>query len=225
VFRDGARQVLTNMLEIVDHVVLDATANAFEELVLDTFLGKGADAAAKRATLLKLAPGDWRLKDRWPWVRVAGETEEQILELLYEGVVPLLWVEFPRSRWTGAEKTFSDIGLPVCVHDVELGVMRESRAQLGEPSEISHDDAPALVDAGALIPHAAGDAAGHGGPEHPLSAADLDADVAAVAARAPAANADAAPGQLDFKNLPKKNQEHRTNSLRWLFTNPGQRGN
>ena len=87
------------------------------------------------ATLRRLAPGDWRL-DEFQWIMVGGETFADVLNLLVEFFVPLLWgtapFEFPRSRWTGAERTFKDIGTPVCVHELQHQVFKQYRADMGE---------------------------------------------------------------------------------------------
>ena len=222
-FRDAGRKALRRMIRIVDHLLLSETAAAYKELVLDVFVGKGPKVAAIRATLLRLAPGDWRVAGEWAWLREGQETVDQVLELLYEGVVPIFWghapFEFPRARWTGCEKTFQDLGLPIVIHNVEHETMMEFRADMGEP-RVVQDDAlggaamPALLDDGAAAaagPGVGGLAAGAaegGAPHEPLGGDDV-------------ANAVDANGVVDWKQLAAKGKEHRTKSLAWLQTKPG----
>ena len=219
-FRDAGRKVLKRIVVIVDDMILDDGAQPFKDLVLDEFLGKGPAALAKRGVLLRLAPGDWRMIGTWPWRRLGDETLDQVLELILEGVSPILWghspFEFPRSRWTGAEKTFADIGLPSNLHGIEYLTAQQFRRDLGEP-----DEPPRAPAAPAPAP-APGPAAAPvlDLPPPPVGLGDAGGVVAPLAA-APAPEA-APPGAEDiFKDLPKQNLAHRTFMLGFLSSDPG----
>jgi len=212
------------MLNVVDRIHLEPRAKAFKELVMDVLVGTSKEAKAKRGTLLRLAPGDWRIKGRWDWERIAGETEEQILDLLFDGVVPLLWghapFEFPRSRWTGSDRTFEDIGVPCNIHDVQLESFKEFRAMLGEA--VNAAPRPFV---GPGVPAAVAPLAPAAPPVGPAPAAlglgvlDALAPVDPAGADALVVAGDAA--DADWADKPRKNKAHRTNALEWLFTDPG----
>ena len=119
-FRASARTVLRRILKLYhkDELVLDDGALAFRKLVLDVLVGSDPKDRLFKETLVRLSPGDWRVVTEFQWILIADESFEQVLDLLVEGLIPLFWgvapFEFPRNRWTGAERTFRAIGAPVC---------------------------------------------------------------------------------------------------------------
>jgi len=171
--------------------------------------------------LRRLAPGDWRVLGELQWIILGTETFEEVLALLSEHLVPLFWGvapwEFPRSRWTGARKTFRDIGVPECVHGLEHEVFNQFREDLGEhlPGRL-HALAPLAILAAehdALLALEEG-GAGEAGMNVEVAVAPLGA------APAEAAAANPAMGLQEFQNMPKKNRGHRNVAQAWLSTNP-----
>jgi hypothetical protein len=151
-WRAGARIALKRLIKIYDVIDLDDDAQAYRQVICDTFLGGDPANRSYIQALLVLAPGDWRVKGEYQWKRVGTETADHVLELLDEYLIPLFWGrapwEFPRNRWTGANKTFRDIGVPTCVHEVQEEVMVEWRKLLNETLPRRVDVAPmaALAD-------------------------------------------------------------------------------
>jgi len=225
-FRDAGRAVLKTMVHIVDDLLLDESAAPFKELVLDVFLGRGKEAMAKRGVLLKLAPGDWRIKGKWPWLRLGTETLEQVIELVLEGVTPLMWghapFEFPRARWVGAEKTFEDVGIPCNLHGLMYLTAQQFRRDLGEPDQPPPPPAaapapPIVADVLPLLPP----------PVVPPAPPPIAPVVLGPLVVAPEEEPDAAHRSAadEIRDAPKKNLAHRTNMLQFLASDPGKGGN
>jgi len=211
-FRVAARKALDRMLVLVDECDVDAAGEAFKELVLDTFVGRDPAKRAKRETIRRLAPGDWRLTGIFQWERRGEETRAQVLELLFAGLLPLLYhaapFDFPRNRWTGSEKTYEDVGLPTNMNGFQNFAWREFRAGLGEDDDAESNPARAAGSAGDALPVIALEAAAR---EH-------EPDVVLVGnpdQGPPPPQHDAAPGD------PQKNKEHLTIASKWLATDPG----
>ena len=195
---------------------LDDDGKAYKELVLDVFLGKGAETLPRRAALLRLLPGDWRVHGTLVWKRLSGETKEQVVNILSTSLTPLLFghapFEFPRSRWTGAERTFEDVGLPACIHNMSLPICKQFRRDLGET-----DTVVIVAPPGPAAPDLAGAAA------LPIPVAPPHAEGGAAAAGAADVPGDSGESRGDsIRAAPvKKNKEHRSKSLLWSSTNPG----
>jgi len=120
-FRHAVRRTLRRKLRIVDGLALAADAVQFRALVMRTFLGESPQDRSLAMVLERCAPGDWR-DPSFVYVRVGNESRQDVLRLLFTQFVPALFGScpnsFPRSRWTGAEKTFRDIGLPLNIHNL-----------------------------------------------------------------------------------------------------------
>ena len=215
-FREAARKVLPKLLRVVDSVELDAAALAYKDLVLDTFVGNDPADLVVRETLKRLLPGDWRTPGELVWVRVAGETDAQIIEIWSSSLVPLFWgrapFEFPRNRWTGSPKTFRDIGLPCCVNNIEFEVFREFRAALGESTELP----PGVAAPG----HAPLVGAG-GGDDADGAPADAEALVVPLEADGVLAALEGPRASPNYEDMPTQNKGYRTLSFHWLATSPG----
>ena len=150
-FRAAVRRALSRMLHIVPFCDVDEDGQRFKALVLDTFLDSSAKSQVKRATILRLCPGDWRTPGVFEWVLLGAENKDDVLDLLETGLTPTLFsvapYEFPRNRWTGCEVTYEHLGLPTNINNLELEVFREFRAWLGEPP-----DAPSFMMTAAAAP-------------------------------------------------------------------------
>jgi len=90
--------------------------------VLDTFLPDNPESAVVRLILLKAAPGDWRKADRFDIFIPPGFTLDMVFEFLetffincVAGCAPYI---FPRSRWTGADRTCKQVGILLSIHDI-----------------------------------------------------------------------------------------------------------
>ena len=216
IFRDAARKTVAAMLRVVDVLVLDDDAKAYTKLVMDTFVPDDVPSRVIRDALTRLIPGDWRIPGVFTWRRMRNETDEEIVDVLCEGLVPLFYgrppYEFPRNRFTGARKTFKDIGLPSNINNFHYEVFKQHRRDIGEP-DVFHEHDPggdallAIRDDDVLAAGAGVDGGGPGGAgdNAPPGAgaggrAGLDAEIAAAG---------------------KANKAHRTQALRWLQTSPG----
>eukprot|EP00959_Pyramimonas_sp_CCMP1952_P011482 240811-Pyramimonas_sp.AAC.1 len=61
-FRESARTRIRNKFAMYNAIYLDVGAQQYRTFVLDAFIGVGPGINEKRASLLKLAPGDWRVR-------------------------------------------------------------------------------------------------------------------------------------------------------------------
>jgi hypothetical protein len=98
----------------------DSTATDYKNLILDTFLPASEDTATIRLILLRCAPGDWRRTDSFDIFVAPGWTVaptvnfiESMFVSCIAGCVPFV---FPRSRWTGADRTLKQVGLFLGIH-------------------------------------------------------------------------------------------------------------
>jgi hypothetical protein len=116
------RRVIRSKLQFVEMLTLSHDALAFKDFVIRTFFGVGPDSVEPRAVLLRCCPGNWLDSRRFEYVLGPGETEADALAMIDDHLVSLLCgrqpFRYPKSRWFGAEKTFRDVGLPGCVHNL-----------------------------------------------------------------------------------------------------------
>eukprot|EP00959_Pyramimonas_sp_CCMP1952_P260559 5448304-Pyramimonas_sp.AAC.1 len=135
-FRESAKTCIQQMVTIYDDVLLDDAAKQYKEFVLDVFYGAAPEHRDRRATLLKMAPGDWRVRGDYAWKRMGDETVEQVSDMLADVLLPLLYAhapfEFPRNRWTGLDKTMADHGVPCCLHNLHAECFVQYRLDMGE---------------------------------------------------------------------------------------------
>ena len=129
--RCAAQRVLFKKVRVVQFVDLDAEARKFKELVFRAISEAASEADMHSVLLLKAAltmyaPGDWRnARDIYVLAPVGTSTFAAVNRLVKEflphvfGRVP--W-NFPDGKWTGAEKTWRDVGAPLCVH----GLLRDT---------------------------------------------------------------------------------------------------
>ena len=120
-FRRSLRKVLAEKLVLIREEPPD-DAKEHTRAMLDLYLGSDMQHAVLRATLSRLASGDWRKKDRFEFLVTGRETKSEVYRMLCEFLVPALVGHaprtFPRHRWTGAELAVADLGLLAVVHDL-----------------------------------------------------------------------------------------------------------
>ena len=214
-FRRAARIVVQRIVVMCDHLDVSPEADMYKDIVCQWLIGSSPKLKATVTLLRRFLPGDWR-KPFIEWLVLGGETRPEVVALLVEVLVDVLWptapFEFPRNRWTGADRTFRDIGTPLLICDLQRQVFREMRVLLGEPlpPRGGHERAAifAIADEADGVGVAGGGVGGGGPPDH------------GGAAGQPAAVVDPAD---DAQVLARKNRNHRDVTDIWLDSHPALR--
>ena len=158
---------------------LDEDAIRYKMTALRIWLGSGRKRSYKAMVLLKLLPGDWRLRDAIEIELANGESLNEKKEAVAEGVSMILAgtkvPEWPRHRWKGADLSAGVIGLMQSVHGLLSFTYRLWIADMPSSSSSNSKTMPNVDPMGDEQPaasdneNAAGDC--EVGPEHALVAA------------------------------------------------------
>ena len=167
--------------------------------------------------LERCAPGDWRDENHFIFVAEPGETRVDVLRLLFKEFVPALFPHapymFPRHRWTGADITFRDVGLPMNVHGLfTASYMSYLNVEYGDEDP---DDRPVAQPELQLVP-LEGQQGAPEGPEGEGPAADAKPPQESSGAPAPGAQKADHPR----KAFADQSKAYRGQARAWLATGP-----
>jgi len=152
-FRESMKRVLRRTLRLV-YVQPSKPANAYRELVLNTFLGCSARSVPLRLVLSRFASGDWRKVGVFEYLACHNDTLESVHESLCTHFVPMILQHapstWPQNGWTGFDRALMDIGLLACIHGLLQATYRdylEVNYKFKAPSA-PDTGAPAILDEG-----------------------------------------------------------------------------
>jgi hypothetical protein len=125
-FRNAACAWLWKNLHLIDddspYARLPQSAVDFKRLVMDILLPHDVVANRQIRWILECcAPGDWRRINKFIFVVKSGTSRDAVFKFISENLFYGLFFnhtpfKYPDAKWTGADKTFRDCGLPMNIH-------------------------------------------------------------------------------------------------------------